>query len=270
MNRRFPNINTVEHRPPVKGRLRMGKMQTGKNGKAFPTSVTEWIVTGSDKQALGQVAEIYGGTVEPFDNKKSSDTWRVNTTSSALNVVLPDDPFGGQIHYEFWAGRGLQRRCDGVVCTGYPEDGPPQEVDCVCNRKIEAAGLDYEVPDKELCAPKTRLSVILPDVSLGVWLLSTSSRIAHRELVASVELIQAVTQRGFPRAQLSIERRQADGGAKKFVVPVISSSTTFNELEAGHSRVALEAGTAVMESPVEIGVAEIAEIVDAETDEWAG
>lgn len=234
------------------GRLRFGM----KGAKGNPVSVTDWIFSSSNVKALETVANLYGGTVERYDGYQS-DTHRVMTTTSRIRVMLPPEPMGDSM-LEMWTGRGIQRRCDGVTCTGYPKDGPPKEVECICIPAQSQVADPDATPDK-WCKPKTRLAVIVPDLPLGgVWQMSTSGWNAFREIQGSVELLQAASVRGFPEAELSLERRKGTG--RTYVVPMLGMAASFDQLAVG----AAPSTAPALETPVEI----LAELVEGD-DEWA-
>lgn len=241
-------IGDIQRRLPLDGRLRMGK----KNDRGLPTSSTTWLISSADKEKVDKVADVYGGTVESFNK----DQWRVETTHKKLRVVLPPDSLYQA--YELWKGSTRSRACDGVTCTGYPADGPPVEVGCLCAKAWAEEG----IPRK--CSGKSRLSVILPDVSTGTWRLDTSSGNALAELPASVELIRAASTVGFPEAELRIERRSS--GGKNFVVPVLGSASTFDEMTGKTTAPALDTPTEAMPELDDPDIAE-AEIVEDES--WA-
>lgn len=208
---------------PQSGRIRMGTTTESRNGKTIPTSSDTWILTSSRPEDLSILAEVYGGQVERWEQDRSADSHRLVTETNTLDVILHSSALG-EPRYELWKGSQIQRRCDGRICTGYPRDAkgnvmPPMEVPCLCNQK-----------DADDCKPKTHLSLLLPQVPLGVWRLVTSSSHALRELFGSVEVLRAAQSVGLPVGQLRIDKRQGEG--KKYSVPVLSSRATMHDMLA--------------------------------------
>lgn len=239
MARQIVPISSLTRRLPEAGRLRTG-VKSGRAMKAIET----WRMTSHDRQAIEQVAEIYGGTPKPWTDAPTPGQWEVITTAPELNVVLPPDPLGGTPIYEAWSGGGCQRRCDGVTCqtpTSGPDGTEMAEVGCMCAAKGEM-----------VCKPHTRLSVILPDVRFGgTWRYeSATSWNVAQELPGMVDLIKSLQDKGLTRALLAIEHRKSVSGGKtkKFTIPVLRVADTLDQLAAGHARVtALPAGAPMPE-----------------------
>lgn len=218
-------IAQLGRRMPTAGRLRAGR----KGGKGQPQKLDTWRATSHDREAVEQIAAIYGGTVGEWnDPKVAAGQYEVVTQARELRIVLPPDPLGDTPIYEMWSGGGCQRRCDGVTCQTTvqgPDGGEPGEVDCICAAK---GALE--------CVVKTRLSVVLPDVKFaGIWRIDTNSEHAARELPGMVEMIATLIGSGqLPYAHLALEQRQKPG--KKFAVPVLRLPTTLEGLVAGRGQ----------------------------------
>lgn len=227
MSRPIVPIQSLQRRLPEAGRLRIG-VRSGRAMKAIDT----WRFTSHDEEAINQVARIYGGEPRPWKDAPTPGQHEVITTAAELHVVLPPEPLGGGPYYEMWSGGGCQRRCDGITCTVTttgPDGGELAEVECICQAK---SALE--------CVPKTRLSVLLPDVKFaGVWRLETSSWNVAHELPPMIELIRSLQERGLTRALLALEhRRSVSGGqTRRFVVPVLRVADSLDAIAAGAARV---------------------------------
>lgn len=246
MAARLPTpVADLQFRPPVQGRLRMGKKTVSRKGKEMAVSIGAWRVTSADRTAMDRVAELYGGEVRPWSDGPREGEWEVFTAASELRVILPPDPLGGSPGYEHWSGGGCLRRCAGLRL---PPDGPGggclvpvanaegaemAEVDCQC--RVEGV---------LTCKLKTRLSVILADVPFGgVWRLDTNSELAAEELPGMVQAARQWMLRGMPYAMLGITFRSSSGGRKQYRVPVLRMPETPEALVAGAGQLrAIDAG----------------------------
>jgi hypothetical protein len=200
------------------GRLRLGE----KGDKGQPKSLSTWRLTSPDKTALDTLALKYGGTVTKWDEPKAAvqNQWQVTTDSTEIDVLLPEGALS--VFYEKWTGAGCERRCDGDDCTlALNGEGDAPVIPCLCATQGHMQ-----------CAPKSRLHVILPDVSFkGVWTMTTSSWNAAEELSAMEPMVTAMQGRGILRAKLVLERRSKPG--KRFPVPMLVIDATPQELAAG-------------------------------------
>tara|TARA_R110000824_G_scaffold3357_4_gene15886 strand:- start:16736 stop:17455 length:720 start_codon:yes stop_codon:yes gene_type:complete len=212
-------IANIEFRLPLHGRIRTGI----KGPKGWPESIKTFRFTSSDKQAIDQIAGVYGGTPKPWANGKDPE-FEVITQSKDLNVILPPDPLSGPT-WEFWQKGGKLYDCDGVTCDVRVQgpDGPDwDEQPCLC-----------EANSKRVCKPTSRLKVLLPDVDLGgAWMLATGSFFAAVELPGMVQLVQMIHSATLTPARLVLEARTAvkDGKTKHFNVPVLRTKSTIVEL----------------------------------------
>ncbi|MBU6430681.1 MAG: hypothetical protein KGR26_16805, partial [Cyanobacteria bacterium REEB65] len=183
-----------QHRLPEQGRIRLGRQVQGttKTGKQYtrPDKLTTLRFTSPNRDSIEQLARLYGGTVDPWQ-----DEHEVVTDAPEVPIVLPTgDPLGNTPIYELWNRGGLARRCDGETVT-CPKRVSDDEVEmavepCLCNARQLAE-----------CKVTVRLSVILPEVPFGgTWRVETHSWNAADELPGMVEAIRAFSQRGFVRA----------------------------------------------------------------------
>ena len=217
-------------RLPVAGRIRLGVKGRAANGKIKPVSIDTFRFTCRRREDLDMIATLYGGEVRPWSDPKSEDAWEVITTSAEIKIALPPDPLSDSF-YELWGGRGLQRQCDGLVCST-PVSGPQgtefAEGPCLCRER----GL------KE-CKPKLRLNVILPELPMrGVWRLETGSEAALDEMPGIVRTLEHLQGEGLTMGLLRLERRQSSGGSKRYVVPVLGLAESLEGLIAGRARLA--------------------------------
>lgn len=200
------------------GRIRLGE----KGDKGQPKSLNTWRLTSPDKEALDKLAARYGGTVTRWEEPRAAvqNQWQVTTESNEIDVLLPEGALS--VFYEKWTASGCERRCDGDDCTlALNPDGDAPVVPCLCASQGHMQ-----------CAPKSRLSVVLPDVAFkGVWTMTTSSWNAAEELSAMEPMVTAMQGRGILRAKLVLERRSKPG--KRFPVPMLVIDATPEELAAG-------------------------------------
>lgn len=247
-------VSEIKHRLPQTGRIRLGS-QDGNRAKRSET----FILSSQRRDVLEPLAGRYGGSIEPWENRKTDDKWRVFTESDRIEVALPREPLSAP-GYVAYRGSRLTRRCDGTTCIGYPEDGPPVEVPCLC--------LQEDRESKRPCRPRTHLSVLLPESPIGQWRLVTGSAYAQQELYASAEAILLAAQIGLPRAWLTIETRTQPG--KIFQVPVLTSMHSLQELERASQSApdalpeSSAANSAELARPTPMALPRGAEIVDAE------
>lgn len=212
-------IITLQRRLRELGRIRIGARETFTNKKGEqkqrPAKLETFRLTSLNKSLIERAAELWGGTVEPWDGGEG-EQFQVFTEAKDLPIALPPVEVLDQ-WMELWSGGGCQRRCDGVrevlkmrpcVC---PED--PAE-------RIEAAQRG------QACKPTTRLRVILPDIpGVGMWRLESHGYYAAAELAGVSMLLAEATARGqaLP-ARLRLEQRAhktPDQPPKRFAVPCI-------------------------------------------------
>lgn len=207
------------------GRIRTGQQVENKGRRgSHPEKLENFRLTSSSREYLDHAAEVYGGTVEPWEQE-----WQLVTTSDALDIVLPQGPATLTQWNELWSAGGCQRRCNGVqeMLSGSACLCPPDPAD-----RIAAAA------EGEACKPTTRLSVILPQLpDVGVWVLVTHSYYAAVELQGTANLLLAAAGAGrMVPARLRIDQRSVkrpNQPRKDFIVPVIEIRETMAELVGG-------------------------------------
>lgn len=250
----------VEH-----GRIRLGV----KSGKAMK-SIDTFRFTSPDRTAIEQLAEQFGGECVPWSDPKASPVNQFEVITKATEIpvwVLPD---GLSVAYEMWSGGGCVRRCDGVECEtstrSFDADYEPVMVPCICSRDGKLA-----------CRPYTRMAVVIPSIRFGgSWRLESKGWNAAEELPAMADMIKQLQTTGTLRGLLRLERRQSQGGRRKFIVPTLAIDLTADEIlsGAGLGGGLSLAGPEKVESPAlpsPVSVAE--EVVDAEimddVDVWS-
>lgn len=239
----------IQRRGQQIGRLRIGQQVQAANGKMRPAKLDTFRFTTQSRHAADAIAELYGGTVQDWNNE-----FEVITSKSAIGVTVPPRDQVVSQWYEMWSKGGCQRRCDSQIeqISGEPclcphaED--PTDLVAVENAAQERSGLAGMNPPKA-CKPVTRISVMIPDLpGLGVFRLDTGSYYTAVEIGDAAELLQVARDRGvFLPAVLRIEQRQrvAEGKTKKFPVPVLEVLATFRQIASG----ALEAGGITAQLP---------------------
>ena len=87
------------------------------------------------------------------------------------------------------------------------------------------------------CRPYTRLNVILPEIKFGgVWRLESKGWNAAKELPAMEKMLHQLQAVGIVEGRLRLERRQTEGGSKKFVVPTLDIDASPLEILEGYGQ----------------------------------
>lgn len=200
-----------------RGRIRIGAKVPTARGGSRPDKLDVFRFT-SDEASIRAVAALYGGEPKAWTDGPDAGLWEVVTTAKDIPVILPPSELAFSQWLELWSGGGCQRRCDGVRMVTFA--GAPVDAECVCD------------PDNRDCKPKTRVSLILPDLDgVGLWRLDSGGGNAAGELAGSIEIAGLVSARGVVRARLKLENRSrkvpdpksSNGGVMtlRFVVPVL-------------------------------------------------
>jgi hypothetical protein len=216
------SILTLQRRLVEVGRIRMGEKRRAQSGKEYPAKLETWRLTSPDRQRLDAAAEVYGGTVGPWEAQHE-----LVTQTSVLDIAL----IPGQAlvqHMEQWGQKKPRgpvvclRRCDGEreLLTDQP---------CVCQRE---AGDDGQLA----CKPTTHLLVMLRNVpGIGAWRLATHGYYSAVELAGTAGLLEQLTARGqLVPARLRLDQRSVvrEDGTKHFVVPVIDIDVALDQVLA--------------------------------------
>jgi hypothetical protein len=188
------------------GRIRLG-VKVKSNGKERPAKLDRLRFTSPRKVLIDKIAELYGGTVEPWQPPRGNQQWQVVTNTTEVPVLVPEQDPGDSQWYEMWSAGGCLRRCDGQT----EKIGATA---CLCD------------PAARDCRMHTRLRVMLEDVpGLGAWRVDTGSYYAAVELPGIAALL-AMAQGAIPGRLVLDQRtvtRQVDGKAKtfNFAVPTL-------------------------------------------------
>jgi hypothetical protein len=219
-------IASFKSRLPSAGRIRTG-VTTGRAMRALDT----FRFTSANKDLIEKLAELYGGTPQPWQPPRGASEWEVITTSDVIQVVVPPHALGNTPIYECWTKAGLQRRCDGVTMqtTSMSPDGAIQvEQPCLC-----------ETAKRMECKPITRLELLLPDIPFtGTWMLESKGWTAAHEMPGMVEMVVSVQRAGYARAELALEPETVvkGGQTRNFIVPRLRIPHTLLELAEGMAR----------------------------------
>lgn len=215
-------ILDLQRRMRQLGEIRIGHVvDTGrvsqKTGKKIlrPEKLSKFRFTSPSRQILGKVAELYGGSVQPWTPANGGPSeFEVYSTADRLPVVIPPQNAVSQ-WYELFKGSKCIRRCDGV--TEQKSDRP-----CFCD------------PVNRECAITTRVNVMLRDLpALGQWLLVSKGYYAAVELPPAAELLAQVG--GYVPGWLGMEEKlvQREEGPARFMVPTLDVEITPTELMSG-------------------------------------
>ena len=199
-------IIDLQRRLREAGRIRIGEKVETRSGKMAPSKLSEFRFTSSDKRAIEDIAQMYGGTIQPWAGAPVGEQWEVTTETRVLDIIVPPVDLAFSQWMELWSGGGCTRRCDGQrnVITDQP---------CICD------------PDTPECKPTTRLGVILTGLDgIGIWRLEIHGWNGAQELLGSIEVLRTMQSRGaMIPARLLLEQRQSKKGGKthNFAVPVL-------------------------------------------------
>jgi hypothetical protein len=200
----MPIIGLQQQQTEV-GRVRFG-VKTG-TGKGRPTKLDRLRFTSPRKALIDRIAELYGGTVEPWQPPKGNQQWQVITNVTEVPVLIPPQDPGESQWYEMWSAGGCLRRCDG-------QQEKISKSPCICD------------PDARDCKMHTRLRVMLAEVpGLGAWRVDTGSYYAAVELPGVAALL-AMANGAIPGRLVLDQRtvtRQVQGRPQtfNFAVPTL-------------------------------------------------
>lgn len=203
------------------GEIRIGHVVPTKSGKTRPEKLSKFRFTSPSEQILADVANEYGGKVEPWTPANGGpQEFEVYTDTNRLPVVIP--PMAVTQWYELYQGSKCVRRCDGR--TEQKSDRP-----CLCD------------PENRDCAITTRLNVMLRDVGpIGYWLLTSRGYYAAVELPPIAELLArgGGNVPGFLGLEERREIHEKPGGGtetRRFMVPTLDIGITAGQALQGSS-----------------------------------
>lgn len=217
----------VHARPKLRegGRIRLGVKKTKSDGTEYPSAITKFRITSSNREVLEVLAGLYGGKVTTWARSPTEGQFELLTESSSMDVVLPPTEFGFSQNMELWKGGTCERRCDQQ--WEKLSDGP-----CLCDS------------DEPQCKPRTRLSVVFPQLdSWTLFRVETGSWNAANEMGATIELINTAkaASKMLP-ARLLLEQRQKKVRNKEDKVETLKFVVL--GLEIALSKLTLEGGEA--------------------------
>ncbi len=189
------------------GEIRMGD----KGSKGQPQRLTKWRLTSPDRSVLDAAASAFGGEVSSWKSP-TGDEWQLHTDAKEIPVIIA--PRELLQAYEEWSAAGLQKRCDGEVCSKADGQGGMKDVPCSCD------------PDNRTCKLTTRFSVFLPDLpAIGIWRVESHGYYAATELPDMVETLVRMWETGQKiQVMLGIEEREVKRPGvptKRFIVPYL-------------------------------------------------
>lgn len=200
----------IQRRHAELGRIRLG--QKGDRGQ--PQKLGAFRFTSPSERYIRDLAELYGGTPQPWDNAGKPE-YEVFTTATTIPVIAVK---GGLSQWmETWSGGGCVHRCDGERNV----EGDLCEYDNT-TVTLREKGVETTYRAHDIAKPTTRLSVMLPELeALGVWRMESHGWNAAAEIPAVAELAQYVGD--LVPANLNLVERRAikDGKTSRFVVPIL-------------------------------------------------
>lgn len=239
---------TLNPRFTEAGRIRIGDQAETERGR-HPRKLNAFRITSANKIALDQLAQLYGGTPERWQDAPTTGHWQLYTESNCLDVVFPSlDAFS--VLYEAWGNGFCKLRCDGERITHSATEEYRVGQECKCPSDEEMVQAGQELADTSLrCPIVARVSVILPGISgLGTWRLDTHGYYAASELKGLVAQLRALAQDAQPLPCLLrleervVQRLQKVGkqkgklGTQRFAVPVLAPKYSYAQLARARGR----------------------------------
>lgn len=203
-------VGRIRSSLPTVGRIRLGYRAVGSTGKVRPERSETLIFTSGSKGTLLRLAEHVGGTVEAWPD--GQEPWRLVSERDSLSVQVPPQMMH-EPRYELWSAAGLLRRCDGETCeiaTETPDGAVMLSDSCRCTAEHME------------CKLTTRVVVVIPQApGLGVWVCTSRSEIAGREIAGQLRLLEMMGEPTLVPATIAIEWDQVRPKGRPTKVPVI-------------------------------------------------
>lgn len=185
----MPLRDLNEDREPRPKALLLGHIRLGVFKGGHPQQTETLVFTSADPDRLKPLHDSLGGTIERYEPQGAGgEPWRLVSEAEAFTALFPFGAVEGNLSqsWELWARSGIKRRCDGFDCALIDADEmtgeySEEQVPCICRADEERE-----------CSPTTRLRLLLPQTGLGIWELTTGSRIAATQLYDQVQFIASV------------------------------------------------------------------------------
>ena len=219
---------------PEAGRIRTG-VKSGRAMKALDT----FRFTSVDRDALDQLAVIYGGEVKPWADPKANPPkqWELITDADTIQVAV--QPGSVSTVYELWSAGGRQRSCDGEVCSTTVASRESLEyVDepCVC--------FDQGVRE---CKIKTRVNLIIPQITFtGTWRYESAGMNAAHTLPSMLAIVEALqsTAGMVPVDMVIVDQKISKGGQTRiFKIVQLRTRVTVDQMLGGQGTYQAQIGT---------------------------
>lgn len=211
-------ILTLQREMRELGRIRTG-VQVASKGRTGtrPAKIETFRLTSDKRALLDAAAEIYRGTVEPWQSPNGPQ-WQLITTTDTLDILVPPGQSVEQ-WMEMWGGGGCLRRCNGITNV-------LDMSSCACPADVEKR-LELAA-DGRACKATTRLWVMLPALpDIGRWRLESHSYYAALELPGAAMVLERATREGnYIPAFLRLQQRQTRRPGKptlKYGIPIIEA-----------------------------------------------
>jgi hypothetical protein len=171
----MPLTRLHEGREPRVQAMLLGHVRLGTFNGKHPQESPTLIFTSSDRQRLEPLARDFGGKITEYKPQgMGEESWRLVSETDALTCLMPFPNLEANVDqaFELFGTGGLKRACDGFAARLRTVDAESGEV------TEEQAACVCEAKGKMECATTTRLHLLLPQTGLGIWLLTTHSKIA--------------------------------------------------------------------------------------------
>lgn len=219
------------------GEIRIGTSVEvpGKNYRR-PVRLEAFRFTTASEQTAHAIAARYGGTVEPWAQRKGR--WEVVTKLTALDVWVPPRGEAVDANMELWDGPKCLRRCNGIterlsgkpcLCPQPDDPADPASVQAARDERKRLGALR----PAQACKPLTRINVTIPDLPglTGVFRLNTGSENAAVETADSGDAMAIAREGGvYLPAVLRIEWRIRSADGKPYPVPVLQIGLSMRDL----------------------------------------
>ncbi len=150
------------------GEIRIGERAVAQSGSQYPRGRETFRFTSLSHSYLADVQAVYGGDLRRWNDKDHPGWWELSTDANEIHVVVDRRNALDQEYVQFTAA-GKSHGCDGVTCNLFSASGV-QEVPCPCD------------PLERQCKLRTQLTVLLPDVAIALWRITSHSKIFSEQV----------------------------------------------------------------------------------------